>query len=203
MITLLQLNFFIMNKQFQFNKQLYPEVEFMNGPYLRKDGRLMLTYKTFENKKGSISYPKYLKEKEINRRLSENETIDHINGDPLDNNLSNLRIIERNKHITNDVRRICKSATKIYCQYCGKEINIENRKISQMNRRNTGYFCSRSCSGKYGKEIQLKQRNKEFVEKEKVYYCNNHSQYENYYWDDSEEFSILNIINDILFTMFK
>lgn len=68
--------------------------EFKKYLFLRKDGRLMITLRTGKKTK-SISYPKYLMEKYLNRKLSANETVDHIDKNPLNNNLSNLRIIDR------------------------------------------------------------------------------------------------------------
>ena len=37
--------------------------------------------------------------------------------------------------------------------------------INNRNRKLTGYFCSRHCSGKYGREIQIGLRTKENFKK--------------------------------------
>jgi len=127
------------------------------GPYSNsKDGRLRCII-VFPNKeRKTISYPKYLIEVHLDRYLEENETIDHIDGNFLNNDLSNLQIIDRQKHSYNDVYR--NEDVIVKCQYCGKEFKIIGSKIRQRNRldrHQSGYFCSKQCSGKYGKDIQL------------------------------------------------
>lgn len=127
------------------------------GPYQAKDGRLrlILVHKNTKKKK-TISYPKYLMECKLNRFLKKNETIDHIDGNPTNNDLSNLRILNRKEHCSNDAFRNKDITTK--CQYCGKIFKISGNKLSDRNRKNSGYFCSKECSGKYGAEIRYKSR---------------------------------------------
>ena len=73
------------------------------GPYTRSDGRQHVVL-TKHNTEGSvierhtISYPKYIVEKYINRYLLPNETVDHIDCDFRNNELSNLRIVDRKVH---------------------------------------------------------------------------------------------------------
>ena len=127
------------------------------GPYLnKKDKRLRCVLAHSNGYKQTISYPKYLMEVHLDRYLKENETIDHIDGNPLNNDLSNLQIIDRQKHAYNDVFR--NEDIVVKCEYCGKEFIIPGAKIHERNRKDkhqSGYFCSRQCSGKYGKSIQL------------------------------------------------
>lgn len=42
-----------------------------------------------------VSYAKWLMEKELGRKLESNEVIYHIDGDPINNELSNLKVITR------------------------------------------------------------------------------------------------------------
>lgn len=128
--------------------------EFKKYLFLRKDGRLMVTLRKGK-KSTSISYPKYLMEKYLNRKLSENETVDHIDKNSLNNNLSNLRIIDRKKHCEEDA--MYNKDVIVKCTYCGKEFTIEGSKITQRtrpDRLNTGYFCSKTCTGKYSADVQ-------------------------------------------------
>lgn len=126
------------------------------GPYRSsKDGRLRIVVQFPNGTKKTVSYPKYIKEIELGRYLLDNETIDHIDGNFLNNDLSNLKVIDRKEHATLDVER--NKDVEVTCSYCGKKFTIKGSKLSQRNRTdriNTGYFCSKQCSGKYGADVQ-------------------------------------------------
>ena len=131
------------------------------GPYLsRKDNRLRISIKhSITGEEHTISYPKYLMECYLNRYLDEDETVDHIDGNPLNNDISNLQILKRSKHSYLDVIRNNNIVVK--CAYCGKEFTIKGSTINNRNRKDrhqSGYFCSKQCSGKYGKDIQSKKK---------------------------------------------
>lgn len=127
------------------------------GPYLnKKDNRLrcILVNKITKIKK-TISYPKYLMEVYLDRYLLSDETIDHIDGNPLNNNINNLRIINRKQHAYNDVLR--NKDIEVICKMCGKQFTINGQNISSRNKKSkhqSGYFCSKQCSGRYGSLIQ-------------------------------------------------
>ena len=133
------------------------------GPYQSKqDNRLRIIIEFPNGNKQSKSYPKYLMEVQENRFLEENETVDHIDGNPLNNDLSNLQILDRKVHCSVDVLRNKDIIVK--CTYCQKEFTIPGSEINNRNRQDrhsSGYFCSRSCSGKYGQEIQSGKRKPE------------------------------------------
>lgn len=146
---------------------IYEDVIKVRGPYKSsKDNRLRCVLVFSDKTTKVMSYPKYLMEIHLNRYLLENETVDHIDGNPLNNTISNLRVLDRQEHCTNDVVR--NKNVKVICTYCGKEFYIEGSKLHNRNRidrHQSGYFCSRKCSGKYGAEIQNQRRVPVIVER--------------------------------------
>lgn len=111
------------------------------GPYKRKDNRchvVLINRKSIDKPRLTVSYPKYLVECYLNRYLTENETIDHIDGNFSNNDLSNLRIVDRALHAkshTMHKRTIIKR-----CVICNKEFTTTN------NKRIT--CSSKHCRGK-------------------------------------------------------
>lgn len=110
------------------------------GPYTRKkDGRqIVILYDSQSQKRRTVSYPKYLVEKELDRYLDVDETIDHIDGNFINNNLENLRIVPRSEHSRSHVLESMYISKK--CCICGKQFISKDR-----NRKTCG---SKSCNGK-------------------------------------------------------
>ena len=114
-------------------------------------------------KRITLSYPKYLREVHLDRYLEKEETVDHIDGNFLNNVISNLQVLKRQEHCYNDAIR--NEDIEVKYNYCGKLFTIPGNMINNRNRKLTGYFCSRHCSGKYGREIQMDLRTKENFKK--------------------------------------
>jgi len=161
------------------------------GPYKNDRGRLIVTVKE-NDKYRTISYPKFILEEHLGRKLDpDQETVDHIDSDFNNNDINNLRIMPRKEHSYWDTRRVRLVALK--CDMCGAEFMRSPRLIrikSKLGKR--GYFCSRKCSGTYGRLLALKQTKKmkrqQHVESE---------YYKQKYEDDSPElFAITEIPAD-------
>lgn len=122
------------------------------GPYIRKqDGRKhVIVYWFEEDKRQTVSYPKWLMEQKLDRFLTENETVDHIDRDFTNNDLDNLQILSRHEHAALDVIR--RKTINVQCVECNTKFEIEGSTI--YTRHKAGPFCSRQCSGKYGSDLQ-------------------------------------------------
>ena len=153
---------------------LYPPYTKVLGPYFRPDGRQHIILNDTNKSKGergktkTISYPKALMEIRLNRRLNEDETVDHIDKNVLNNSEDNLHILSRSDHTKLDVKRR-KPIVKC-CSWCGKEFEVRR---DQLTNRGRGYFCSKQCSGKYGAELQNGRTKKVSEKDHKIEYYTN------------------------------
>lgn len=125
--------------------------------YICKDGRTRVYFKDTHK---VISYPRYLIENKIGRKLLPNEDIHHKDGNPLNNDMSNLEIKLHGEHQKEHSQKYFDK--KMICPICNKEFNWtakqqsdffgnKNRHIHQSDKP----FCSKTCSGKYGKSISM------------------------------------------------
>jgi hypothetical protein len=104
----------------------------------------------------TVSYPKWLLEVQLGRKLDPNmETVDHIDSNFNNNSLENLRIMPRDEHSADDTRRV--EMAKFKCAWCDNEFERSPRLIRDKAKNNkAGPFCSRKCAGKYSRMLQLK-----------------------------------------------
>lgn len=149
---------------------LYNRYDSIYGPYKRKDGRyvIVLTKHGEKNKiieRRTVSYPKYLVESYLGRLLLPNETIDHIDEDFTNNDLSNLRVVDRREHCRSHVK-LNMETTKT-CIICGKSFVTKDGfrvtcgskhcvgKTAHLNGYNKGYTYNTDETG-IEKESQRK-----------------------------------------------
>lgn len=124
--------------------------------YHGKDGRLRVYVK--ETKK-TISYPKYLMEKTLGRALLPDEVVHHMDENPLNNDITNLKVKTLSEHARDHMIKYYDKTAK--CGWCGKEFlwtGVQQQRFYSERRTGRHHselpFCSRSCSGSYGKQIQ-------------------------------------------------
>lgn len=99
------------------------------GPYYRPDGRqhVILIHHDVTGKidvRRTISYPKYLVESYLGRYLNSDETVDHIDGNFSNNELSNLRVVPRSQHCKSHTT--CRMEVTKVCKICGKSFRTIN-----------------------------------------------------------------------------
>lgn len=128
--------------------------------YQQKDGRKMFYEK---DTKRVVPYARHLMEEYIGRRLKHNEEVHHIDGDKTNDVIENLEVIDATEHRRhhNPLKYV---DTIEKCYVCGKEFTFTSKQHSNKYRERKRkpdtvdkYFCSRKCSGIYGKTIQNKK----------------------------------------------
>lgn len=85
---------------------LYPEYRTYHGPYLSKDGRHRIILYGSKKNKTTRQFCKLKMEVLLNKRLSSNETIAHLDDNPLNDDYSNLKVLTRSEHAKFDVIRV-------------------------------------------------------------------------------------------------
>src|SRR5579885_2659571 len=125
------------------------------GPYYLKSGRQIVIVRNEDGTARTVSYPKYLMEQKLNRQLDpDKETIEHKDTNFLNNDFNNLEILPRSEHSKLDTKRV--KLVKMTCPMCGKEFEKSPRLLRDKHHKGSASgFCSRSCSGKYNRLLQL------------------------------------------------
>lgn len=134
------------------------DIKKIYGPYKNKLNRLHIIILYWDNSRETISYPKWIMEQHLGRKLDPVlETIDHINRDFTDNRIENLRIVPLQTNVKDDVIRV--KDILCTCVYCGKTFYRKPSYLQHNSKlKKAGPFCSRECVGKYGQEIQCNKR---------------------------------------------
>jgi hypothetical protein len=123
------------------------------GPYTRKDGRKhIIKICTITGNRITQSYPRYLIENKLGRKLLPNEHIDHKNDDYTDDDINNLQILTQKQNNQKEMSRPHRKQ-KFYefnCPQCGIFCKKELKYVKGNKKQNkAGPFCSRSCAGKF------------------------------------------------------
>lgn len=125
--------------------------------YCQKDGRKMFYDK---DKKQIVPYARYLMEQYLGRKLNKDEEVHHKDHDKTNDVIENLEVANSTEHRKHH-NPLKYQDTIEHCYVCGKEFTFtakqHQNKYRERNRKpNTvdKYFCSRKCSGIYGKQIQ-------------------------------------------------
>lgn len=116
------------------------------GPYPRKDGRKHVVIVHADGRHQTISYPKWLMEQHLRRKLEPWETVDHINDDFTDDRLSNLQVLSRGDNVRKSAPK--KELYHFKCPQCGcKAVKEMRHVLANWKRGSKGPYCSRQCAG--------------------------------------------------------
>lgn len=127
----------------------------VNGPYVHTSGRLKgrkyVNIIDVDGKRTSMLYSRYLMEEKLGRKLSYDETVDHIDEDPSNDSLDNLQIVSRSENSKKSARlRREIEYIEFDCILCGKPGKQQAKNFRHnRNQGKAGPFCSRSCAGKH------------------------------------------------------
>lgn len=129
--------------------------------YTNKDGRMRAYNKTTHS---VTSYPRLLMEKALGRQLLKTEDIHHKDENPLNNDISNLEVIDHKEHERQhaakyfDKEMTCPICNKKFIWTAAQQIrHTANSKRSEQRSQAIGPCCSKSCAGK-ASTITYKQR---------------------------------------------
>ena len=127
--------------------------------YKCADNRVRAYCRDENNKAKVVSYPRILMEESLGRPLEPYEDVHHIDGNKLNNDLSNLEVINHGTHqrLHNKPKYHDKVAI---CEVCGNQfIWTTARQALYYSDLNRGLHriisCSNSCSSYYGRQKQL------------------------------------------------
>ena len=149
------------------------------GPYKMADsGREYIVIRD-EAGQHTVSYPKYLVEQQLGRKLKTNETVDHIDRNFLNNDPENLQVLDRKTHARLDAIRLL--PITFICPICKKKFRRSGKRLTRIyerkKRETAGPFCGPRCAGKYAAAIRddlrfpLDEPYEEFLERHpKQYY---------------------------------
>lgn len=121
------------------------------GPYQRKDGRRHIIHYDFESgTRRTQSYPRYLMELVLGRKLESWEHVDHINNDPTDDRVENYQVLTQKRNNQKSIIFSGRSAKfiELACFSCGISFQRELRRETERVKANrSGPFCSKECLG--------------------------------------------------------
>ncbi|HEY1249201.1 MAG TPA: HNH endonuclease signature motif containing protein [Nitrososphaera sp.] len=118
------------------------------GPYWRKDGRAHVIILTPGKARRTVSYPRYLMEQHLGRILEDWETVDHIDGDPTNNDIPNLQILSRSENISKSAKP--RELITFTCPVCGTVATKYANDVKHNRKQGrSGPFCSRKCAGTF------------------------------------------------------
>jgi hypothetical protein len=132
------------------------------GPYVCGDGRQRIVLVYPDGYRTSVSYPKWVVEHRLGRRLTTTETVEHINNNPLDNSPSNLRLVSLSENAALDAKRLVGQSFR--CPMCGRAFTLVGKRLSYHVRNwraradMAGPFCSRQCAGLYGSKVRAGEK---------------------------------------------
>ena len=105
------------------------------------------------NKHGYVKLHRIVMENHLNRLLTDDEIVHHINHDKLDNRIENLDVMSRTEHVSLH-KSTGRTKVNLKCPWCNSLFNRERRQTHLVKIKNKFTCCSRKCGGKFSSHIQ-------------------------------------------------
>lgn len=114
-------------------------------------------------KNGYVLEHRVIVENHLKHLLTPDEVVHHINGDRKDNRLENLQVLDHRDHVRLHQAEKGQIFTELKCPQCKK---IFHRRKGQtfLDKHSSYTCCSKSCGGKFNRNIQLSGRTTEVEE---------------------------------------
>jgi hypothetical protein len=130
------------------------------GPYERPSGRKFVVIVYEDGTRTTQQYARFLMERDLGRKLTDDEEVDHIDRDHTNDDIFNLRVVSKEQHKLDDQKRLIPVEWK--CPLCEEkfvlDVKAENDAFQKRKQGKAGPFCSKQCAGRYGAEVRFGKR---------------------------------------------
>lgn len=134
-------------------------------------------------KNGYVLHHRIVVENHINRLLSPDEVVHHVNGNKKDNRIENLEVKSKKQHARDHASENGSAWCVLKCPKCGV-IFEKPKNQTHLYKGGMATFCSRSCAGKFN---SLKRLHGATLEMQEAISGNIVSEFRKYLHDNPEE----------------
>jgi len=121
------------------------------GPYTRKDNRQHICIVHEDGSRQTQSFPRFLMEQHLGRKLQPHEEVDHIDNNFTNNDITNLQVLTKTQNRRKEMQRDKRKASYVsfVCPCCGNTATKRKCDVDHNRKKGrAGPYCSRQCAGK-------------------------------------------------------
>lgn len=133
--------------------KLYGKGAKVSGPFkVTKTGRMhVAVWLPVSRTSVSLTLARFRMQEHLGRILATEEEVDHIDENPLNDELTNLQVLTKPENVAKSQTKYTEDK-EVQCFFCPKKFVLTPKQQRQrhMNRnRTSGPFCSHSCAAKF------------------------------------------------------